>query len=77
MLKKLNFIPSILWILVFLLGFSTVNAQGKVDIPNPKLSVYVVDVGMGDAIFLDIPPKDCMLVDAGSWDNYGIDHLIH
>jgi beta-lactamase superfamily II metal-dependent hydrolase len=76
MLKKSNFIPSILWVLVFLLGFSTVNAQGKVDIPNPKLSVYVVDVGMGDAIFLDIPPKDCMLVDAGSWDNYGIDHLI-
>ena len=76
MLKRFKFLSSILWILVFLLGFSTVNAQAKIEIPNPKLSVYVVDVGMGDAIFLDIPPKDCMLVDAGSWDNYGIDHLM-
>ncbi len=74
--KKPILFPFILYVLFILSGYSTSSAQGKVDIPNPKLSVYVVDVGMGDAIFLEIPPKDCMLIDAGSWDNYGIDHLL-
>jgi competence protein ComEC len=76
MLKKSIQYSLVLSILVILSGYSFSIAQGKVEIPNPKLSVYVVDVGMGDAIFLDIPPKDCMLVDAGSWDNYGIDNLM-
>jgi competence protein ComEC len=44
---------------------------------QPKMIAYMIDVGMGDAIFIDIPPKDCMLVDAGSWDNYGIDNLMN
>lgn len=39
------------------------------------LNVYFLDVGMGQAIFLDIPPRDCMLIDAGSWDKWGIDTL--
>jgi competence protein ComEC len=46
------------------------------DRSKPVMTVYVVDVGMGDAIFLDIPPGNCMLVDAGSWDNFGIENLM-
>ena len=42
---------------------------------DAKLVVHVIDVGMGDAIFLDIPPKDCMLIDGGSWDKPGVENL--
>lgn len=40
-----------------------------------KLTAYFLDVGMGDAIFLDIPPHDCMLIDGGSWDKSGVENL--
>jgi hypothetical protein len=42
--KKLILLPFIRCALLFLSGYSSSSAQGKVDIPNPKLSVYVVDV---------------------------------
>jgi len=41
-----------------------------------KLVVYFIDVGMGDALFLDMPPNDSMLIDAGSWDGAGIENLM-
>jgi competence protein ComEC len=73
MCKKV--VRSLLWLLL-LAAPMLVVAQAKDDITNPKMIVYVVDVGMGDAIFVDVPPRDCMLIDAGSWDNTGIDHLM-
>lgn len=64
--------------LLLCLGLNSAKDPGVEVAPfaGPIMTLYVVDVGMGDAIFIDIPPKDCMLVDAGSWDSDGIDNLM-
>jgi competence protein ComEC len=64
---------------VLFLGFSS-HVQAPTVSPweasSSSMSLYLVDVGMGDAIFIDIPPNHSMLVDAGSWDNSGIQNLM-
>jgi len=40
-----------------------------------SLKIFVLDVGQGDSIFIEFPYGETMLVDAGSWDGYGIPHI--
>lgn len=56
---------ALLLAVISLLGLSSFkpNSHSNQD-SQPKLIAYFIDVGEGDAIFLDIPPKDCMLIDA-------------
>jgi beta-lactamase superfamily II metal-dependent hydrolase len=75
--RRLILLYFILFTFLNFSGYAGSSLSEKEQVQNPKLSVYVVDVGLGDAIFLDIPPKYCMLIDAGSWDNDGVDHLIY
>jgi competence protein ComEC len=76
MTKRTCLFLSIVSMFLLLLGSPAAAQNGAKSIPNPKLKVYFIDVGMGDAIFLDIPPKNSMLIDAGSLDDFGIDTLM-
>jgi len=42
--------------------------------PQP-LKVFVLDVGQGDSIFIEFPYGETILVDCGSYDDYGIPHV--
>ncbi len=51
-------------------GVSVLRRQDK-----GPLKIFVLDVGQGDSIFIEFPYGETMLVDAGSWDGYGIPHI--
>lgn len=41
------------------------NAESKTTSVSGTLSVHYLDVGQGDSIFIELPNKECMLIDAG------------
>ena len=45
------------------------------DVSSEELRIFIIDVGQGDAIFLEFQYGETMLIDAGSHDEYGIPHL--
>lgn len=56
--------------LLFLFGCSledTATETAKVFASEDKLKVHFLDVGQGDSIFIELPNKETMLIDAGEY----------
>ncbi len=58
---------------------AAINGNREVSISRRQdkgpLKIFVLDVGQGDSIFIEFPYGETMLVDAGTWDGYGIPHI--